>query len=1055
MAKDRIRISRVIGLVGAVSLGTSIATSIGIFILPGVLLQAYTGPIHISYLLTILVLLPVLLTLMESSVATPGSGGLFNLARVHDSVLATYGAGWALLGGYLAISSILAWGCAHYLAILIDNLFNYSIPLNWIAVGILVILGMYELVGTRENWFARTIYLIGRSAILITIIVWGLLRPAGAVSFIASTAPATNVWTFIPWIVVIGWSIEFVVSHRDAIRNPQINIPRALLIPILLTSVLGSGVVYLLTQFPGLFAETPVPLALLSMQLNPVFGVFFLLAMIALLLHSLNQALVNGLRLAGELTREGFLPGIFARIPTPLGTPFISLVVAVIGSSLAVSFIDIDYLFGIAVGALFLTILIVVLPSALKRKPPLPEPRPIVLPMHPVIPMLASAICAILLVVLPLPALLIGLGWLLLGVAIYFLHAREHAIDIRQKSVLVGDVTHEPAYQVLVGIANPATAPSIIQTGVRFARKNQGELLALQVLVLPEQMPAYQQRATAQTAWEKLRDIVEGVDTGGINVRPLVRIAPDPASGILETAWEEKVDLILLGWPGGNERIPMIVQTVVRRASARVAILHGTLPETIKKVLVPVGNVHATTALNLGQDLLADGGNVTAMDLVIGPLTADREIQSKARLEQTITPLETSDNITPKTVQTANRKRRILKESESSDIVIMGVTTDDFLEGKIFGGIPVDVAQSSNKPTLLVKRYEEAHRFWWRRLLQEVTNIIPSLTVNQQANVYLSMHRDSKATIDFYIMIVLASAIAYFGLLQGSPAVIIGGMLVAPLMSPMMAMAHGIAQGNLLMFRQASGSTVRGILLSIGISTIFTLLINNTAPLTTEILSRTQPNVLDMLVALVSGAAAAYALSREDVAAALPGVAIAAALVPPLCVIGYGLGAARFDIAGGATLLFLTNLASIILAGAAIFLLLGFRPTRAERVDQVRRSLVFAVIALVVIGIPLTIASVQSIQRERRQAIVQTILDQEVSPEIAEIEDVSIATFEDGFAVRISVYLYSNDPEALDITRLQTQMIESIGAPVYLRARVIDASLTENQIIRSTPPPKE
>jgi uncharacterized hydrophobic protein (TIGR00271 family) len=423
-------------------------------------------------------------------------------------------------------------------------------------------------------------------------------------------------------------------------------------------------------------------------------------------------------------------------------------------------------------------------------------------------------------------------------------------------------------------------------------------------------------------------------------------------------------------------------------------------------------------------------------------------------LEQTVASLETSSNITEKSVQTANRKRRILKESETADLVIMGVTTDDFLEGKIFGGIPVEVAQSCGKATLLVKRYEDAHHFWWRRLLQEVTNIVPSLTVNQQANVYLNMHRDSKATLDFYIMIVLASAIAYFGLLQNSPAVIIGGMLVAPLMSPMMAMAHGIAQGNLLMFRQASGSTVRGILLSVGISTVFTLLVNNAAPLTNEILSRTAPNILDMGVALVSGAAAAYALSREDVAAALPGVAIAAALVPPLCVIGYGLGAARFDIAGGASLLFLTNLASIILAGAGVFLLMGFRPTRAERVDQVRRSLLFAVIALVVIGIPLTIASVQSIQRERRQGIVQTILEQEVPHELAEIEDFSITTVEDGFAVEITVFQYNDDIE-LDITSLQRQMIESIGAPVYLRARVIPANLTENQVIRSGAPPEE
>jgi uncharacterized hydrophobic protein (TIGR00271 family) len=116
---------------------------------------------------------------------------------------------------------------------------------------------------------------------------------------------------------------------------------------------------------------------------------------------------------------------------------------------------------------------------------------------------------------------------------------------------------------------------------------------------------------------------------------------------------------------------------------------------------------------------------------------------------------------------------------------------------------------------------------------------------------------------------------------------------------------------------------------------------------TAEILSRTSPNVLDLLVALLSGAAAAYAVSRSQLAAALPGVAIAAALVPPLCVVGYGLGTGQFDIALGSSLLFVTNLAAIVVAAAAIFLLLGFRPPlRLERGQQARQGLNLALILL-------------------------------------------------------------------------------------------------------------
>ena len=139
------------------------------------------------------------------------------------------------------------------------------------------------------------------------------------------------------------------------------------------------------------------------------------------------------------------------------------------------------------------------------------------------------------------------------------------------------------------------------------------------------------------------------------------------------------------------------------------------------------------------------------------------------------------------------------------------------------------------------------------------------------------------------MLIILASTIAYYGLLQSSAAVIIGAMLVAPLMSPMIAMAHAIVMGNLTMLRRAFLSTLAGVGVAIGIAALFTLLLPSIPP-SREILSRTAPTLLDLCVALASGAAAAYALARKEVAAALPGVAIAAALVPPLCVVGYGVG---------------------------------------------------------------------------------------------------------------------------------------------------------------------
>lgn len=157
-----------------------------------------------------------------------------------------------------------------------------------------------------------------------------------------------------------------------------------------------------------------------------------------------------------------------------------------------------------------------------------------------------------------------------------------------------------------------------------------------------------------------------------------------------------------------------------------------------------------------------------------------------------------------------------------------------------------------------------------RHRLQSLINWLPTLDRSEQAVIYGQMRGNSRADADFYVMILLSSTIAFFGLLQNSVAVIIGAMLVAPLMSPMIAIAHSIVVGNLPMFRRAALSTLSGMLLAITSAALMTAFLPyiGLIPASEQIIARTQPNLLDQYIALASGAAAAYALSRKGVAAA-------------------------------------------------------------------------------------------------------------------------------------------------------------------------------------------
>ena len=171
-------------------------------------------------------------------------------------------------------------------------------------------------------------------------------------------------------------------------------------------------------------------------------------------------------------------------------------------------------------------------------------------------------------------------------------------------------------------------------------------------------------------------------------------------------------------------------------------------------------------------------------------------------------------------------------------------------------------------------------RYWFRRNIKAVD-------VEQRAAVQISLRQSSRPTFDFFLLVVLSSIIATLGLLVDSPAVIIGAMLVAPLMSPIIGLGLASLTGDRRLLQDAFVAILRGALLSILISAIITL-INLSLPfvilseLNQEIVSRTHPSPIDLGVALAGGAAAAFALAMPNISAALPGVAIATALMPPL-----------------------------------------------------------------------------------------------------------------------------------------------------------------------------
>ncbi|MEA5391860.1 DUF389 domain-containing protein [Cyanobium gracile UHCC 0139] len=184
------------------------------------------------------------------------------------------------------------------------------------------------------------------------------------------------------------------------------------------------------------------------------------------------------------------------------------------------------------------------------------------------------------------------------------------------------------------------------------------------------------------------------------------------------------------------------------------------------------------------------------------------------------------------------------------------------------------------------------------------------------AGLQREFEHDASFNLVFVVLTVGATLLATLGLLANSPAVVIGAMVVAPWIMPLQAMAFEILRGQLPMFLRA----LRTLLVGVVICVLLAMAVGHLVAFPSfgsEVMNRTSPNLLDLGVALVAGAVAMFVKLRKDAISALAGLAIAVALVPPMCVVGILLASANWSQAYGALLLFTTNLLGIMVGAMA------------------------------------------------------------------------------------------------------------------------------------------
>jgi uncharacterized hydrophobic protein (TIGR00271 family) len=289
----------------------------------------------------------------------------------------------------------------------------------------------------------------------------------------------------------------------------------------------------------------------------------------------------------------------------------------------------------------------------------------------------------------------------------------------------------------------------------------------------------------------------------------------------------------------------------------------------------------------------------------------------------------------------------------------------------------------------------------------------------------------SRCSIDFLALLAAATMIATLGLFENSAAVIIGAMIIAPLMRPLVGLSLSLLTMDLLLLRRALFTIVIGSALGLGIAASMAVLLHE-IELTPEILARAKPTLLDLGIAIFAGAIGAYCQTSKKLSDSLAGVAISVALVPPLSVVGIGLSLGQLELWQGAALLYLTNLVGIAIAGAIVFLVMGYAPIR-----RAKRGLVASAVMVLLLSIPLALSMNEMLLENRLSMQIRHILQEKTFTfKDVTLKEVEVARVRTPLKVTATV-LANQQINSNQVRMVQEFLVKELNMPLEFKLKVI------------------
>ena len=751
-----VTLSREMNLFTVTMIGVGGMIGAGIFVLTGIAVGQAGAAVILVFLLNGLVTSLTAMSYAELGSVLPGAGGGYMFIKEAMGGTAGFLAGWMSWFAQAVAGSLYGLAFGRFAAELIQltGFPNFGLTIDQLTLGFMTIIIITFIfinsLGASETAAAGNILTLTKIAILGVLVAFGLAAIAG--TDLSQAEISTDFFSHgvigvlsamgLTFIAFEGY--EVIAQSGEEVINPKRNIPIAIFVSIAIAVV-----IYILVAFVAIGAtvapagttvsaylgeQGEVAIIEVASQVFP-FGIGALVLLISGLASTtsaLNATTYAASRVSFAMGRENNLPSLFAKVHPKRYTPYWAVVftgILMIVMAWTLPIADIAAAASIMFLLLFMQVNLAVL--FLRRSRPELD-RGFKVPLFPFLPLVAivtNALLALSLFGFSSVAWYFVIGWTVIGALAYFAYfSRIEAME-KPKEILHEEVLVSNDYSVLIPIGSSMQAEILGRIGAIIASDQGGEVLALHVVQVPQQLSLTDGRIFLKESRPLLDEAISWAKERDVPVHTIIRLGRKVAEAVRLTAGENASDLMVLGWPGytnsSGSVFGSVIDPIVDNPPTDVVVVRYRPWRPLKKILVPVtGGLNSRMAVKLAASMAnaESQEDVSLTILHVLPLGSNEraEVVGQRALDASQEGVE-SDHIETKMVQGDDRAIAILDVAEGYDMIVIGASDEPVFRNFMVGTLAERVARDANVTVMMVKRRSSPIHSFVRQTILEPT----------------------------------------------------------------------------------------------------------------------------------------------------------------------------------------------------------------------------------------------------------------------------------------------------------------------------------------------